>query len=142
MWKASCKLYRFIYRFTVLQITWHTLWINGYFSMFTCVAGGPQRSHGDTEMCILLLYLLTVYMLWNWNLMLVPSKTADIQNKYINLWSQTRNKESVVCITCRMLLRLEQRVKVPETTFNKVVCGHFSETVQSNTSEISTKTKH
>ena len=32
-----------------------------------------------------------------------------------------------MCIPGWMLLRLEQRVKVPEGTLNKVIGGHFSE---------------
>jgi len=40
-----------------------------------------------------------------------------------------------------MLLRLKQRVKVPETTFNKVVGWHLSEAVNNDTTEISTNTE-
>jgi len=63
-------------------------------------------------------------------------RTGNINNKYTSLWSQTRNEESVVCITRRMLLWLEKCIEVPKATFNKVVGWHLSETVQNNTSEI------
>ena len=56
--------------------------------------------------------------------------------KCIREQSQTRNKEGVVCVTCWMLLRLKQRVKVPETTFNKVVGWHLSKTVNNDTTDV------
>lgn len=39
----------------------------------------------------------------------------------------TRQEESVVLIAGRVLLRLEQRVEVPEGALDEVVGGHFSE---------------
>jgi hypothetical protein len=35
------------------------------------------------------------------------------------------NEEGIVGITCRMLLRLEQGIKVPEAALNIVVRRHF-----------------
>ena len=39
----------------------------------------------------------------------------------------TRKKKSVMGITCRMLLWLKKCIKIPERTFNKIICRHFSE---------------
>ena len=38
------------------------------------------------------------------------------------------DEESVVRISGRMALRLEQRIEVPERTFNEPICRHLSET--------------
>lgn len=42
----------------------------------------------------------------------------------------TRQKEGVMLVSGRMLLRLEQGVKVPEGAFYEVVGWHFSETTE------------
>ena len=39
----------------------------------------------------------------------------------------TGHEEGVVLVSGRMLLRLEQGVKVPEGTLNEVVGGHLAE---------------
>ena len=42
--------------------------------------------------------------------------------------SLTWEEEGVVCIPCWMLLRLEQRIEIPEWTFNEIICWHFCKT--------------
>ena len=42
-------------------------------------------------------------------------------------WLLTTDEESVVGVARRMLLRLEERIEVPETTLNKPVGGHLTE---------------
>ena len=39
----------------------------------------------------------------------------------------TRNAEGVMLVSGRVLLRLEQGVKIPEGTLHKVVGGHLAE---------------
>ena len=39
----------------------------------------------------------------------------------------TFEEECVVCISCRMLLGLEQSIEVPEWTLHKIISGHLTE---------------
>ncbi len=43
------------------------------------------------------------------------------------LEARTRKKEGIVGIAGRVLLRLEEGVKIPEAALNKVVCWHLLE---------------
>ena len=45
----------------------------------------------------------------------------------VNSFGRITNEESIVGITGRMLLRLEQGVKIPEGALDKVVGRHFGE---------------
>ena len=51
---------------------------------------------------------------------------SKIVVKVINKASLTCHEKCVMCITGRVLLWLEQRIKIPKGTFHKVVCRHLS----------------
>ena len=57
---------------------------------------------------------------------ITKSKKKKKKKKKINLSrSRIRNKESIMSIPSRMLLRLKQSIEIPERVFDITVGGHF-----------------
>jgi hypothetical protein len=91
--------------------------------------------HSSTHSCCMCThYILTRFLFWPcttpttrilYTMLMSLFHTFQVSLFFYICFFRVRNKESVMSVSSRMLLWLEQRIKVPEWRLNKVISRHL-----------------